>query len=105
MIQRGVRSCPLYSTCFTANFAARASLKCGNSFCFGLRAMKFQKRITPSGALTAIGMVAQTISAKPSTVSQERFQVASGVSPTHELFRPCIDKKKISDELPLEVAS
>jgi hypothetical protein len=34
---------PLYSICSIANIAVRASLKCGNSFFFGLAAMKFPK--------------------------------------------------------------
>jgi hypothetical protein len=36
LIKHGVRSCPQYLMCFIANIAARASLRCASSFCFGL---------------------------------------------------------------------
>jgi hypothetical protein len=40
----GGRSCPSFSTSFTANIAVRASLKCGNSFSSGRPVRKFQNR-------------------------------------------------------------
>jgi hypothetical protein len=66
-----------------ARILSPASLKCESSFCFGPRAVKFQKRMASNGTLT----VAQRISARPSTASQTRFQTISGLSWTHELFQ------------------
>lgn len=80
---------PTRSSIMPAIFAllrilSRASLKCERSFCFGPRAMKFQKRMASNGALT----VPQSISARPSTASQARFQTISDLPRTHELFQP-----------------
>jgi hypothetical protein len=45
MIKYGVRSCPLYLTSFTANFAVRASLRWGSNSRLGLIALTLPKRV------------------------------------------------------------
>ena len=52
--QARVRSCPLYSTCFTANIAVPASPKCGNSFCSRLPATKSRQQIGMPAILPAL---------------------------------------------------
>ena len=49
-----VRSCPLYSTCFTANIVAPASPKCGNNFCSRLPARKSRQQIRMPTILPAL---------------------------------------------------
>jgi hypothetical protein len=48
MIQKGVRSSPSYSTCFTADIAAHLA-DMWKQLLLRLRAMKFQKRIASPG--------------------------------------------------------
>jgi hypothetical protein len=54
MIKDGVRSCPLYLMCFTANFAVRVSLRCGSSSCFGLAPLWFPNRLSNPAAPTTL---------------------------------------------------
>ncbi|MGY2903177.1 hypothetical protein ACVWVY_002198 [Bradyrhizobium sp. URHC0002] len=89
--QARVRSCPLYSTCFTANIAVPASPKCGNSFCSRLPTTKSREQIGMPAILPAlmIGMPAWV------TTSRRR-------SPNHPVAASARSASPLGTYTPLE---